>query len=488
MSNNSIYTKEFGPVLYALGDLSGKPKYRVLVCDICEPSCLFDDEPVKVTLLISLPTGNFWSFEFSVTPALETTEHTYTINTHSYRFSVPGINTEKLRIAYSSCNGSASETPAKKIVPGRNALWEHMHEMHKEESYHLLIQGGDQLYADSVWNDIPFLVEWKTLPRSKQYVAEMPQAVFDEIRNYYFTCYMTYWSRPHIREVLATIPSIMIWDDHDIFDGWGSWNKHYQSCPVYQGIFKAAREAFFLFQRGENVSLDLQTAGIVMTLSHSVFIAPDLRSERTRNQVMGKAGWSWFDKCLQDIDLDKKHLVLISSVPLATSHFSALDPFLTGFPSFLARRLPKRLNPKQFADDIHDQWRVPAHRDEWLRMLNTLLDFADRTQIQVTTVSGEIHLGARSTIKRNGTVIHQFIASGIAHPPAPPSVVWLCELLSKGVQDISDDIDIRMEYFFPSSKRKYLRARNWLSLELHISNEIASHWHAESQEAITFKT
>ena len=488
MSNNSIYTKEFGPVLYALGDLSGKPKYRVLVCDICEPSCLFDDEPVKVTLLISLPTGNFWSFEFSVTPALETTEHTYTINTHSYRFSVPGINTEKLRNAYSSCNGSASETPAKKIVPGRNALWEHMHEMHKEESYHLLIQGGDQLYADSVWNDIPFLVEWKTLPRSKQYVAEMPQAVFDEIRNYYFTCYMTYWSRPHIREVMATIPSIMIWYDHDIFDGWGSWNKHYQSCPVYQGIFKAAREAFFLFQRGENVPLDLQTAGIVMTLSHSVFIAPDLRSERTRNQVMGKAGWSWFDKCLQDIDLDKKHLVLISSVPLATSHFSALDPFLTGFPSFLARRLPKRLNPKQFADDIHDQWRVPAHRDEWLRMLNTLLDFADRTQTQVTTVSGEIHLGARSTIKRNGTVIHQFIASGIAHPPAPPSVVWLCELLSKGVQDISDDIDIRMEYFFQSGRRKYLRARNWLSLELHISNEIASHWHAESQEAITFKT
>lgn len=488
MSYNSINTREFGPILYALGDSSDKPKYRVLVCDIYEPSCFFNGEPVKPTLLKSLSIGNFWSFEFSVTPALETTVHTYSINTRSYRFSVPGIKTEKLRVAYSSCNGSASESPSKKAFPGRNALWEHMHQMHDEESYHLLIQGGDQLYADSVWDDIPFLAHWKTLPRSRQYVEEMPQAVFNEIRNYYFSCYLTYWSRHHIRKVLATIPSIMIWDDHDIFDGWGSWNKHYQSCPVYQGIFKAAREAFFLFQRGENAPLGQQTAGMIMTLGHSVFLAPDLRSERSRNQVMGSSGWSWFNKCLQDIDTRKKHLVLICSVPLATSHFSALDPFLTGFPSFIARRLPKRLNPKQFADDIHDQWRVPAHRDEWLKMLNVLLDFADSTQTRVTTVSGEIHLGARSTIKRNDTVIHQFIASGIAHPPAPPAIVWLCELLSKGVQDISKDIDIRMEYFFQAGKRKYLRARNWLSIELDTTSKVSSHWHAENQESITFKT
>lgn len=227
---------------------------------------------------------------------------------------------------------------------------------------------------------------------------------------------------------------------------------------------------------------------MMITLGHSVFVAPDLRSERTRKQVMGSKGWNWFNETLKKIGTDKTHLVLISSVPLATSHFSALDPILTGFPSFIAQRLPKKINPKQFADDIHDQWRVPDHRDEWLKMLNTLLDFATNTKTQLTTVSGEIHLGARSTIAREDTVIHQFISSAITHKPANAFVVWCCEWLSKGVQDIDERIDIRMERFFPKGKKRYLRARNWLALRLlNDGAQLHATWHAENQPCVVFE-
>ena len=28
----------------------------------------------------------------------------------------------------------------------------------------------------------------------------------------------------------------MIWDDHDIYDGWGSYPAHMQNCSVFQGL------------------------------------------------------------------------------------------------------------------------------------------------------------------------------------------------------------------------------------------------------------
>lgn len=481
------FKKDFGPVLYALGDDGETSHYRILFYTVNPPDCLVDDIPVEGKKLLSLENGHFWSYDFSVPVAKTTTEHIYKLNNKQFSFFVAGKETHDLHIAYASCNGSEAETPQSPPFPGRNALWEHIAQTHKKSPCHLLIQGGDQLYADSVWHDIPFLVEWKNLPRAQQYTHPLPDNVYQDIKKYYFACYLAYWSQPHISDVLASIPSVAIWDDHDIFDGWGSWNKKFQASPVYQGIFKAAQEAFYLFQRGSTVPDASQTAGIMITMGHNAFIAPDLRTERTRKQVMGDIGWNWLTNALQTIGNNKEHLIIISSVPLATSHFSALDPILTGFPSFIAKRLPKKINPKQFADDIHDQWRVPAHRKEWVRILNTLLDFADHTHTRVTTLSGEIHLGARSTIKRKETVIHQFIASGIAHPPANPILVWCCELLSKGVQDISEDIDIRMKYFFPKGRRKYLCARNWLSLTLQKDKKLSACWHAENRQPIIFK-
>lgn len=487
MSYENILKKEFGPILYALGDSSGAPHYRVLFYGQNEPRFTSNGIPIKAVLLKPMPQGCFWVFEFFVEQRQEAIEHIYTVNMQPYTFIAPGKNTEKLRIAYASCNGSEEETPLKTPSPDRNILWENIKETHKERAYHLLIQGGDQIYADSVWKDIPFLSQWISLPRSKQYKIELPDNVYQEIRDYYFSCYMSYWSQPHIKDILATIPSLMIWDDHDIFDGWGSWSEHYQSSPVYQAIFKAAKEAFYIFQRGQQESETITTASMLITLGHTAFIAPDLRSERSRIQVMGEIGWSWLKNTLDNIGHHKKNLVIISSVPLATSHFAVLDPLLTGFPSFIARLLPKKINPKQFADDIHDQWRVPAHRNEWLRILNTFLDFSDHTGTRVIALSGEIHLGARSTIKRNGSVIHQFIASGIAHKPASKWVVLFCELLSKGTQNISDEINIRMEYFFRRGKKRYLRARNWLSLELHSSKTISACWYAENEPSISFE-
>jgi hypothetical protein len=485
METQQVFAREFGPVLYARGDMAGRAGYRVLFYSAREVVCTLDGQPVAGTVVADTAQGRFWVFDFDVEKSAATASHHYDINGTGYEFSVPGAG-DSLRIAYVSCNGAETESAFNKPLPGRNALWEHLEDTHCEQKFHLLVQGGDQLYADSVWRDIPFLAAYKTLPKRQQYKAPLPGDVYAQIRDYYFAYYMNHWAQPHVRSVMARVPSVMIWDDHDIFDGWGSWAFKHQQSPVYQGIFRAAREAFFLFQRGMAAPADAQTAGMAITLGPAAIVVPDLRSERTRKQVMGAAGWRWLEQALGGLAGDRKHLVFISSVPLATSHFSLLDPILTGFPSFIARLLPQKINPKQFADDIHDQWRIPAHRVEWLRLLYALLDTADRTDMQVTSLSGEIHLGARSTIRRGARVIHQFIASGIAHKPASPFVVWCCEWLSKGVQDIDRNIDIRMEHMNAQRKRRYLRARNWLALELRADGGIHACWHAENAEPVVF--
>ncbi len=37
-----------------------------------------------------------------------------------------------------------------------------------------------------------------------------------------FQGYLTLYARPEIAHLAARVPSVMMWDDHDIFDGWGS--------------------------------------------------------------------------------------------------------------------------------------------------------------------------------------------------------------------------------------------------------------------------
>merc|ERR1719262_2049725 len=59
---------------------------------------------------------------------------------------------------------------------------------------------------------------------------------------FFFLIYVRRWgSSKGMRDALATIPTIMMWDDHDIFDGFGSYPKSVQKSPIIQCIYRAAR-------------------------------------------------------------------------------------------------------------------------------------------------------------------------------------------------------------------------------------------------------
>jgi phosphodiesterase/alkaline phosphatase D-like protein len=48
----------------------------------------------------------------------------------------------------------------------------------------------------------------------------------NQVFSFYFNSYLRQWSQPLYTSALATIPHLMTWDDHDIFDGWGRCGYH----------------------------------------------------------------------------------------------------------------------------------------------------------------------------------------------------------------------------------------------------------------------
>ena len=65
-----------------------------------------------------------------------------------------------------------------------------------------------------------------------------------QIEGFYEKLYLERWNIPVMSGIFASIPSVMMWDDHDIFDGWGSYPDDLQACDVYQAIFKSPSEKF----------------------------------------------------------------------------------------------------------------------------------------------------------------------------------------------------------------------------------------------------
>ena len=260
----------------------------------------------------------------------------------------------------------------------------------------------------------------------------------------------------------------MMWDDHDIFDGWGSHDPEWQACPVFRGIYAAAREQFALFQlaarpdqlppHGFSDPGGAQFGWSYRLLDGIGIVAPDLRSERSLERVMGEAGWQAFVTMLEGLS-DCQQILLLSSVPLLNAHERSLERLYEALPGH-----------QYFQLDMRDQWRSIFHREEWLRLLRHLFAFSARTGARVTALSGEIHLGALALAQHAGTQICQLTSSGIVHPPPPAALVAFLDWMSTGpAEEIEPGLKLEI-LKIPGYGRRFLGERNWLALELSATN------------------
>jgi hypothetical protein len=470
-----------GPVLNFRGADEGRWRLSALVAAEAEPPALAAEGLRAAPLPLAERRGRaLWRYDFSLPLGEAPTVQDYAIGGRSWRVALPARARGGLRMAYTACNGT-EDGGAGAPSSARNERWLHLASEHARKPFHLLLQGGDQLYADEIWHEVPALSEWRGKAWRRRRGMAPSSAMEDGIRGYYFDAYLRLWAQPELAPLLASIPSLMMWDDHDIIDGWGSHPEDRHGSPVHQMIWSAAREGFALFQLAAPPG-DLPEGfgdrrGGHFGWAHRVgevgVLAPDLRSGRDRRRVMDEAAWRAFLASLEGM-ADCRHVLLLSSVPLVNVQLDRLERLFSLVPG-----------QQEWQDDLIDQWPSLAHRGEWIRMLRALLRFSAERRVPVTSLSGEIHLGSLGIIEGEGTRIHQLTSSGVVHPPPPAWAVAALERAAKAPLEAAPGVDVRLLPLPGLEPRRFLRARNWLELEIAPDGGLLATWHGEGGASTT---
>lgn len=442
-----------GPILFARGVQEGGQHLGAIVITKPEarppPLQPMVGDAVDPTQLAAVCDHVVWRYDFSL--PLDQRAF-YRLGDTGYE--VAGDLNGDVRIAYVSCNGQEHED-ASLSTEERNRMWRRLGDEHDRAPFQLMLHGGDQLYADQVVQAHPTLAAWADAGLDHKDEHAFTDEVREAAERYLFQRYASLYRHPAIARLLARVPSVMMWDDHDIIDGWGSHPAPMLDSPVGQGLFEVARRMFMLFQMGTIEPPAATGASLTLSLSFPDFdvIAPDLRSERRPDRVMGPDGWAATESAVDKASPPTRRF-LMSSVPLLGPRLSWIERLIGVVPKL-----------RRYEDDLRDQWQSRAHRAEWRRFLTMLSQAAARDGSAFTALSGEIHLATRAEMAlAGGGTLHQLVASGIAHPAPPRMYASGLGWLAKLGEDPLPDKPIRLRPL-PGHRRIYVAERNYLVLE-----------------------
>lgn len=409
------------------------------------------DRDHDAEMLIETAGTAIWRYDFAL-PAAERASYSLDGETYTLATDFSG----DLRFAYVSCNGQ-EHGDLDRPEADRNAMWRRLGRQHDTAPFHLLMHGGDQVYADEVTNAHPLTRGWPDdIPEtlSPAEAEEVETTIFEA----FFQRYATQEAQEGYADLVCRVPSLAMWDDHDICDGWGSLRREALDSQVGRIIYRCAKAAFMLFQFGcrpdERPGICLPTAS--PSFSWAVdgpgfrIVAPDLRATRRPDRVMDAPTWASVEAAFDTAP--EGRLLVMSSVPALGPRLSLAER---------AMKITKRM--EKYEDDLRDQWQSYAHREEWRRFLSGLIDVHSRPGTDVTLISGEIHLATRGTMKTDAGPIHQLVASGISHPAPSAAYAIGLGLLAKLGEAPLKGHPIRLRPL-PGRRGIYRAERNYLTV------------------------
>lgn len=324
-----------------------------------------------------------------------------------------------------------------------HAVWADLPQIisrHSNQNVRFALLVGDQVYAD----------EWQE--RIRQEATEEGRL------RLYLEVYRRHWSNIYYRRVLCRLPAVMMWDDHDITDGWGSEEasfdgKSAEFKPDWQRLFDAAFKSFSLMQASRNPAPLAQNPRDGLDFAFRAgrwgFVFLDLRTNRNvRRQQLLTAAQA--DRIRQWVEANREGMrALFVISPVVFSHGSPLLedftvkawPFvmkwvdwfasITRWGKGLQTRFMKSLG--DIRDDIRDSWSSPENSAQADDMLNYLFGVQNDPEhpIAVVVLSGDIHTSGYANIyssdpahKERSTIAH-ITSSSVSYTPFN----WLLEAI-----------------------------------------------------------
>ncbi|CAK0753536.1 hypothetical protein CVIRNUC_002228 [Coccomyxa viridis] len=503
-----------GPYIVLLGCDSAQCIWRASVMIVTppargavlpgEPSLMLSDQGqtrhIQGLQLDELAGWKFWRFNLEAVLGDEPRTLEYSITADqidkSARYAVAlAAKDESWRWGFHSCNGLSAGADVRAWKDPH--LWEDVMATHAEAPIHAFVGGGDQIYNDALWST-PSMQAWLHLDDSElakpKLEHDFNESMQREVTEFLFNHYRVHFqSRPALAQAYARIPQINQWDDHDIFDGWGSYPDHLLQCPVFQGTYKCCRRFFLLFQHHTTPKLSGSMNGLFgppgtyswcRQLGPRVaIVAPDCRAERTVRRVISPEAYQALFAQIAALPPSVKHLVVCTTVPvvfpklpLSELAMTAIEdlPFLKGAlqKTGLAAGIIDKFGHADLLDDIIDHWDARAHLGERAAFVERLQQVTKAHGARVSFVSGDVHVGGVGRLYTRPKMAHlthdhrympQIVSSAMWNCPPPSKLITLLERTNRASK-VTHHTQEKMVRAFQGG-RKLVDARNWCLVE-----------------------
>lgn len=322
----------------------------------------------------------FWRFDLSIPQDTGPMQICYRLNRTpcAQHFWIPAV-TENMHIMFQSCNGFSLGVDTS-LYSGPDPLWRDVLRKHTSSPsnenpnttstnnknngnptpFHLMLGGGDQLYTDESRLSSPHFSHWTEMATLAKLRSQFTNTMRDELESFFLHRYSWWFSQGLFSVAAAHIPSVNIWDDHDIIDGYGSYPHRTMESDVFKGLGGVAWRYYMLFQHhvapgaaargtgsgsGSGGGDTAETGGndgswivggatgpYIAQVSRSVFVrlgpgvvflGLDCRTERTRSRIVCRETYDVvFERLRREITSDTKHLLILLGVvsrPLPSS-------------------------------------------------------------------------------------------------------------------------------------------------------------------------
>ncbi|MEJ3744174.1 alkaline phosphatase D family protein [Actinomycetes bacterium KLBMP 9797] len=152
---------------------------------------------------------------------------------------------QPVRLVFGSCRETTQRVTARRLPPDALDAYARRLMGGGAPPPDLVLLLGDQVYADA------------PSPAVRSFLRHHP----DEVVAYeeYTKLYLESWRDPEIRWLLATTPSVMIFDDHEIIDDWNSsaaWRADIQQRPWWPERIANGLASYWVYQHLGNLAPD----------------------------------------------------------------------------------------------------------------------------------------------------------------------------------------------------------------------------------------